>query len=554
MSLSRPRLRVETLVLLVCAWSIALGNGPWWSAVMQGRAAGAPATWLFLGCTFVALVAVHFVVIAAFANRWTARPLLSFLVIATAFATYYMRMYGVLLDPGMLRNVLKTDLRETRELLSWSMVGFVLAWSTLPLVFVWRADLERRPLLRAAGARLGWMALGLGVAVLALLPISRDMTSLMRNRHEIRYLVTPGNYLYSLARNLATDARGATRPRVVVGADARRLLPAVAGAPPRAIVLLLGETARAANFSLFGYERPTTPKLAARTDIVAFRDVTACGTSTEVSVPCMFSRQGRAAYDEGAIRGSEGVLNVLARAGYEVRWLDNQSGCKGVCKGAGITERKLDAAFAPDLCRGEDCYDEILVRALDTSLRELKRDTVFVLHMIGNHGPSYYRRYPQAFRRFQPDCRVDELRDCSREQVVNAFDNAILYTDHVIDRSIETLAAAGGVDAALLYVSDHGESLGEGGFYLHGLPYAIAPRVQTHVPMVAWVSPGFARSTSLDVDCLRGLAGEPLSHDNLFDTLLGAADVQTSIYQPRLDLFGRCRPARAPATTTVQGG
>lgn len=78
--------------------------------------------------------------------------------------------------------------------------------------------------------------------------------------------------------------------------------------------------------------------------------------------------------------------------------------------------------------------------------------------------------------------------------------------------------------------------------------------MQTHVPMVAWVSPGFARATALDLDCLRGLAGEPLSHDNLFDTLLGAADVQTSIYQPRLDLFGRCRPARAAAVTTAQGG
>lgn len=512
----------------------------------SGRSLADAGTWLFLGCTFVALAAAHFVVIGLFANRWTVRPLLTFLVVATAFATYYMRLYSVMLDPGMLRNVLKTDLRETRELLSWSMIGYVFAWSVVPVALVWWARLEPRPLLRSAFARLGWLAAGLAVMVLALLPISRDMTSLMRNQREMRYLITPGNYLYSLGRNLATDARGATRPRVVIGTDARRRMPLAAGGRPRVVVLLLGETARAPSFSLFGYARPTNPKLGARTDIVAFRDVTACGTSTEVSVPCMFSRQGRAAYDEAAIRGSEGVLNVLARAGYEVRWLDNQSGCKGVCKGEGIVSRKLDAAYAPDLCRGEDCFDEILVRALGEELAGVTRDTVFVLHMIGNHGPAYYRRYPDAFRRFVPDCRTDELRSCSRDEVVNAFDNAILYTDHVIDRTIETMAAADArLDSTLLYVSDHGESLGEGGFYLHGLPYSIAPRVQTHVPMVAWVSGGFERATALDRACLAGRAAEPLSHDNLFDTLLGAADVETSIYRRELDLFARCRPGVA---------
>jgi lipid A ethanolaminephosphotransferase len=263
----------------------------------------------------------------------------------------------------------------------------------------------------------------------------------------------------------------------------------------------------------------------------------------------MFSRQGRAAYDEAAIRGSEGVLNVLARAGYEVRWLDNQSGCKGVCKGDGIVSRELNAQYAPDLCRGEDCFDEILVRALGEDLARLTRDTVFVLHMIGNHGPAYYRRYPDAFRRFVPDCRTDELRSCSREEVVNAFDNAILYTDHVIDQALDTLAAADSrIDSALLYVSDHGESLGEGGFYLHGLPYSIAPRAQTHVPMVVWASNGFERATRLDRACLAARAGEPLSHDNLFDTLLGAADVETSVYRRELDLFARCRTGGAATT------
>ena len=539
-SLPRPRLRVETLVALVSVYAVALANGPWWSAISAGRPAAAPATWLFLGCTFVALAALYFVLFALLSNRWTVRPLLTVLVVATAFAAYYMRTYAVVLDPTMLRNVVKTDVHETRELLSLAMVGWVLAWSALPVALVWWVDLERSPPWRAAAFRAAALAGGLVVVALALLPISRDMTSVMRNQRELRYLITPGNFLYSLARNVASDARGAALPRTTVGADARSNLAADPARRPRVFVLVLGETARAQNFSLFGYARETNPQLATR-DIVAFSDVTSCGTSTESSVPCMFSRQGRAAYDEQRIRHSEGVLNVLARAGYAVRWLDNQSGCKGVCEGPGSSIRKLDAAYAPDLCHGEDCFDEILVRVLREELAGVTRDTVFVLHTIGNHGPAYYRRYPDAFRRFVPDCRTPELRDCSRDEVVNAFDNALLYTDHVVASAIDTLRDAAKLDAALLYVSDHGESLGEGGFYLHGLPWSIAPRTQTHVPMVLWTSAGFASVAGVDMACLKKRAGEPLSHDNLFDSMLGAMAVQTSVYRRELDLFSPCR-------------
>jgi len=543
--LSRPRLRVESLVALIALYAVAFGNGPWWSAISAGRVASAPGTWLFLGCTFVALAALHFVLFALVSNRWTARPLLTLLVIATAFATYYMRTYAVILDPTMLRNVVKTDVRETRELLSWALFGWVFAWSALPVALIWWVDLERSPAWRAAAFRVAALVGGLVVIVLALLPISRDMTSVMRNQRELRYLITPANFIYSLGRNAANDARGAALPRVALGTDARSLLPADPQRRPRVFVLVLGETARAANFSLFDYPRQTNPELAAL-DIVAFSDVTSCGTSTEVSVPCMFSRQGRAAYDEQQIRRSEGVLHVLARAGYDVQWLDNQSGCKGVCDGPGITFRKLDAAYAPDLCHGEDCLDEILVRALGEQLAGVTRDTVFVLHTIGNHGPAYYRRYPDAFRRFLPDCRTAELRDCSREEVVNAFDNALLYTDHVVASMIGTLQQASSrLDAALLYVSDHGESLGEGGLYLHGLPWSIAPRVQTHVPMVLWISAGFAAAADLDMACLKKRAAEPLSHDNLFDTMLGAMAVQTSVYRSDLDLFSPCRGTTA---------
>lgn len=537
----RPTLRVETLLALAVAYLIALGNGSWWSAAAAGRSPGDPATWLFVGACFVLLAAAHFLVLALVANRFTVKPLLALLVVATAAASWFMQSYSILLDPSMLQNVLRTDWHETRDLLTWGMAGYVLLWCTPPLVVVAWVRIERRPVARAVLFRAAAVTAAAVLTAGAALLVSKDLVPMMRNQHELRYRITPGNLVYSLGRNLLRDAAAVAGPRRVVGADARRVAPATPVQRPRVFVLALGETARAANFSLLGYGRETNPELS-RLDLLRFRDVTACGTSTEVSVPCMFSPYGREDYDEQLIRQSEGLLHVLRHAGLQVRWRDNQSGCKGVCDAPGVDYRKMDAALAPELCRDGECLDEILVRALEQDLESVTGDTVIVLHMMGNHGPAYYRRYPPPFRRFTPDCETAELRECPREAVVNSYDNAILYTDHVLAEAVAALdRASARLDTALLYVSDHGESLGETGLYLHGVPYAIAPDTQTRVPMLMWLSPRFVADEGVRLDCVQSRAAQPLSHDNLFHSVLGVLDVQTSAYLPQRDLFSGCR-------------
>jgi len=540
-------LRVETVVLIVTAWLVATVNGAWWSAVGAGRAWSDPSNWLFMVAVFVALVALHFVLLGALSNRWTVRPLLTAIIIASAAAAYFMRTYAVMMDPTMIQNILKTDRREAGELLSWSMVMSVALWSALPVAFVWWVRIEHRPWLRSFFLRVGQMAGALVVAVLAVLVVSRDLTSMMRNQRELRYLITPGNYIYGLIGNLARGARDANTVREPVGTDAHIIRVAVAPQKPRVFVLVVGETVRAANFSLLGtYERPTTPELA-KLDVIGFRNVTSCGTSTEVSVPCMFSQWGREDYDERRIRNSEGLLDVLSRAGYTVKWLDNQSGCKGVCKGEGVQYLKIDPKAYPDLCTSDECHDGVLVRQLQSELTQIKGDTVLVMHMMGNHGPAYFARYPGEFRRFTPDCQTAELRNCSREQVVNAYDNAVLYTDHVLAGIVGTLAQATTFDTAMVYVSDHGESLGENGLYLHGLPYSIAPSTQTHVPMISWISPSFAAAEGVDRNCMRAKADEPLSHDNLFHSVIGLLDVHTSVYKSERDIYEHCRNSKGAA-------
>jgi lipid A ethanolaminephosphotransferase len=540
----RPMIRVETLVLAAVVWLVATANFAWWSAVGQGRQWSQPANWWFIACCFTALAALHYVILAPFAHRRVVRPLLTLVVIVSAAAAWYMRTYAVMLDPTMVQNVLRTDSHEARELLNWDMVVWVLAWSALPLLGIWMVRLRRVKPLRAVMLRAGSVLAALIIAVLAFLAISRDLTSFMRNEREARYLITPGNYLYGLALSSMHRVEDAHQPRETVGADARFMqVSNVTG--PRVLVLVIGETARAANFSLLGYSRETNPELAGA-DVTAFSNVTSCGTSTEVSVPCMFSPYGRANYDERRIRNSEGLLDILARAGYAVKWLDNQSGCKGVCKGAGIEFEKT--------CKAGECHDEVLVSRLAVELSQVESNTVFVLHMIGNHGPAYFRRYPAEFRRFLPDCETAELRDCTRQQVVNAYDNAILYTDHVLASIIGTLKREPRrLDSSMIYVSDHGESLGEHGLYLHGIPYAIAPELQTHVPMLVWVSRQMSATGDVDVTCLRGKSHDALSHDNLFHSVLGLMDVRTAAYLPARDIFDGCRGvvARSYAQTAA---
>lgn len=545
----RYTLTSNQLVLAASAfWAIAL-NRPFFAAALRGHALGEAATWQLALALMVALIGLHALLLGLVGTRRVLKPLLALLTLIGAFAMHYMQAFGVVIDPSMVRNALHTDVAETRELLGWGLALDLLLYAALPIALLASARIEVRPWLPALKARAALLAGAAAALALALLWQFQPLAALTRNHKEVRYLVTPANTLWSLGSVLAADARGAAQPRRPIGLDAKPGAGAATQQRPRLVVLVVGETARGANWGLSGYARQTTPQLA-QLPVINFSDVGACGTSTEVSVPCMFAPVGRRDYDEARIRGSESLLHVAARAGVAVHWRDNQSGCKGVC--AGLPNDRVDASVAPGLCQDGRCWDEGLLRGLDERLDGLaagRSTQLLVLHMLGNHGPSYFRRYPKAFERFTPACQVDDLSRCTPEQVVNAYDNALLYTDHVLASLVGTLQAhADRVDSAMLFVSDHGESLGEKNLFLHGVPYAIAPREQTQVPMVAWFSDGFVRTTGLGLDCLRARARQPATHDHLFHTLLDLLDVNTSLYTPGLDLVRDCHPNGAHAS------
>lgn len=538
---SRPAVHVETLVLLSALFLMLAGNGSFWRAALAGRDWAQGSTLGLAAAMFVAFSAFYFAFGASISTRHTVKPLLTVLLLVSAGATYYMDRYAIYFDRSMLRNVLATNYKEANELLGWDLALYVLGFGVLPSMLVWWPQLKQRPLGRALAVRLAWIALAVGVGVGSLMLVFADFASLMRNHKEVRYLLTPGNVVTALISNGWGRAGHPNQPKLPVGTDARLGAGWKSRSRPTLFVLVVGETARAQNFSLNGYGRDTNPELSRR-GVVNFPHAQACGTSTEVSLPCMFSSFGRRNYDEEKILTHESVLHVLARAGFKVRWRDNQSGCKGVCDG--LPAEQIDHANVPALCAEGQCLDEILLHGMEGVARDNHGNLFVVMHQLGSHGPAYYKRYPAVFRRFTPACESENLRSCSHSEIVNAYDNSLLYTDFVLGKVIDFLDRAQAThDTAMLYVSDHGESLGEGGLYLHGMPHAIAPDVQTHVPFVMWLSPAFRRSFGISQECLRSRADEPVSHDNLFHSLLGVLDVETAAYDSGLDLFAPCRVA-----------
>jgi lipid A ethanolaminephosphotransferase len=528
----RPVLASETLILFCSVFFSVLSNGPFWHSAL----AHPLQQWRLALSLFLLITALHALLLGLVVNRWTARPLLSVLLLVTALAAHYMNAYGVYLDADMLRNVLHTDSKESSELLSPQLLIPILL-TLVPVTALWRVRLLKRSWPRALALRSAFLAAMAAVAAVGALLSFQDISSLVRNHHEVRYLVTPANYVVALSKVLLASPPGPKRALLPVGTDARQAARA-SGGKPRLLVLVVGETARAQNWGLNGYARQTTPELARIDGLINFSQMSACGTSTEVSLPCMFSPYGRRNYDEKEIRSHQSLLHVLDHAGVATLWRDNQSGCKGVCDGLAI--QRLDDAKDPQLCKDGRCMDEILLQDLAPQVRTKPGDRVVVLHQLGSHGPSYFERYPAGFRRFTPTCDSADLGNCERDLIANAYDNSLLYTDHLLARTVSTLQAMPDYDTAMIYLSDHGESLGEKGLYLHGVPYAIAPQEQTHVPMVMWFSPGFASDRGLDLACVRARSRQYADQDNLFPSVLGLMQVKTGVYERSRDLFAQC--------------
>lgn len=485
-----------------------------------------------LALFFTSLTAIFFLIISH--GRWTRWILAAFLLIASQSA-YYMDRLGVIIDTVMIDNIMQTNRSEFSALITSTLMLRTLVFGVIPTWLILKYCPEPLSFKQELKSRFRSIVFFLIAIVVLVIPFTADYTSFIREHRIVRFYSNPTYSVYSAIKYATQQSSISVHnlPLVKIAEDAVFLHPYVA--KKELIIMVVGETARADRFSLNGYKRNTNPELSNQ-DVISFSNVTSCGTSTSVSVLCMFSSLSREKYDKEKALSQENALDVLRKNGIEVLWRDNNSDSKGVA-----TRIKYEDFKSPTLnpnCKGE-CRDVGMLSGLDQYIEKNKdKDMMIVLHQMGNHGPEYYRRYPKEFERFKPACQTGELRDCTKEEVDNAYDNAILYTDYFLSEVINFLKKYDDqYEVAMLYVADHGESLGEHGIYLHAAPYMIAPKEQTHVPVIAWTGKSFDYSLN-DIQPYKDTA---LSHDDLFCTLLVAYELESKMCEGKNAILAKNR-------------
>lgn len=523
----------NTLIVLVAVFLAAFGNLSFFGKVLNAyplAAGNAPA----LASLAAMLVATSILLLALTCFRGTTKPVLIGILLLSSLAASFMDGYGVVINDDMLRNAAQTNIAEARDLLNFRLLGYLVLLGIIPAIAIARIPLRWRGIRVEAIARGKLLAVVVLFMVGTVLAFGGFYASFLREHKSLRSFANPAYFIYSAVKystsNLAVKGRQAL---IAVGVDAN--IPA-SDVERELFILVIGETARADRFSLNGYARDTNPQLR-RADAISFANFRACGTSTAVSVPCMFSLIGMDRFDTKKGAAQENLLDVLTHAGVNVLWLDNNSDSKDVA--LRVPYQSYKSPEVNPVCDPE-CRDVGMLSALQKHIdAHPKGDIFIVLHQMGNHGPAYFKRYPPEFEKFKPACQSADLSQCSREEIGNAYDNAILYTDFFLGKVIDLLKSNDNkFETALLYVSDHGESLGENGVYLHGLPPAIAPDAQLHVPAIMWLGSGFS---DVDFPALRRKRDTRFTHDNLAHTVLGVMEIGTSVYRPEMDILDGCR-------------
>jgi lipid A ethanolaminephosphotransferase len=529
----RPVLSPFVLNALVATYLMALCNTTFWGHLFRLFEGPSVAAFVFAAAVWSLMM----LVISLLAVRQAQKPVLVALIMIAGITSFYMDTLGVMIDREMIQNAVTTTVAESKHLITPDLLLHVALYGLLPAALVLSVKIRRATVWRGLAS---WALVTAGSAALViglLFTNLKGYSTVLRADKELMASIQPLAPMSGALRYAKMMLKSTNIELVQTGTNAKPGPYLAAAKKPVLMVIVAGETGRAASWSLGGYARETNPELAKR-DILYFSQASSCGTATATSLPCMFSPLTREEYSYEGGLSNENLLDVLTHAGFRVEWWDNNTGHKEVA--ARVASRFMTAEDGAEFCQPE-CIDGVFLKRLQTVADTMTENTVIVLHQIGSHGPSYWLRYPADHEIFTPACKTPELTDCTTEEIVNAYDNTIAYTDYFLSQIIDQLDAQDRVIPAMYYVSDHGESLGEGGIYLHGTPYFMAPEYQTRVPMVVWMSDRFSAALGLDNTCLGTQKDAEVSHDNMFSTILGMVDVVTTARDETLDLAAGCR-------------
>ena len=535
---ARYSIKIQYLVVLLALYYTFVLNRPLLGKLFElGQESGLV---LFQYSAPVLLFSLLVVLFSLVSIPYLFKPFMMFLTLTSAVAMYGVEQYHISLGVSMMENVFETNSSEAGTYLNASSIGFILLYGVLPCMLLgWFKIDYPKGIWGQFQPRLALMLVGV-IGIGSVLGTQyKNYASIGRNNHYLGGMIIPAQFFNSI-KYLNNTYFSTPLEYISVGDDAQ--LASSQNNKPSLVVMILGETARAQNFTQNGYDRNTNPYTASE-GLISLNKVTSCGTYTALSVPCMFSDLKQADYDKAMALSRDSIVDVIAKAGVETLWIENDGGDKGAAQPNHIVNaNELNSPF----CNTEYCYDESMLAPMQTFIEGKSQDKFLVLHTMGSHGPTYWQRYPADMETFEPSCNQSDIEHCSDDAIRNVYDNTIVYTDYFIEKVIETLKPyQEHYNIALTYVSDHGESLGENGMYLHGTPYAMAPAEQTHVPWLFWLPEQYVQAKGIDRACFSHMASqESFSHDNLYHSLLGIYGIKTQAKSDQLDMFSRCsRPS-----------
>ena len=435
------------------------------------------------------------------------KPLYIITSLINSFATYYMVSYNITLNKSMISNIINTRFSEASELITSDLYIYIFVFFIIPSFLIINIKIHNIKKYKILFNAVAVFFIG----VLYLYINSFSWLWIDKHASLIGGKILPWSYIINSYRHYSESTTN--QEQEILLPDGYFL-----NDKKMVVVLIIGETARSHNFSLYGYPRTTNPLL--QTDkILTFKETKACATYTTASLACILS------HDTSQI-GYEPLPTYLTRIGVDVIWRTNNWGEPK------ITVSKFQKrSDLKEKCLEYKCdFDEILLTELHKEIiLSKKTKTLIVLHTKGSHGPSYYSRYPESFEKFLPVCRYENIKKCTQQELVNAYDNTIVYTDYFLHKTIRELKSLNDTPSMLIYISDHGESLGEYGFYLHGAPYFVAPKYQKEIPFIIW------RSEEDTMDKVKTTGS--FSHSNIFHTIIGALDIETKAYNKKLDVL-----------------
>ena len=512
--MKKKLIRPISLFAFSCVVSIGtllLYNIPFFQYVAANTNADAGGKMLLLASLLVIMLVLNFMMtyLVMFVLRAVGRVLLAVLSLINATAVYFIYTYNVIIDATTIENVFNTRYSEASGFFSLSLWLFILACGVVPALFC-----ILQPVVRGKARRLGLVCGGSLAVVLAVGALNIGQT-LWISQHdtELGGLLQPWSYLVNTGRVMSfSQDEQAEEIKLPDGKITDR--------EKTVVVLVIGESARKANFQLYGYARDTNPLLSKRAGLKVYQ-ATSCATYTTAGTKAILEPQ-----DSGDLY--ELLPNYAYRTGVDVSWRTSNWGEPPIHVPEYLTNEELGEQYP-----GENVYyDAILQKGLRQRIESSQKDKVLiVLHTSTSHGPKYANKYPKEFEVYRPVAQNVEEGEKNVGRLVNAYDNTIRYTDYLLDSLITTLRSMSEWHSAMIFISDHGESLGENKMFMHGLPMKLAPKVQYEIPFLVWVSEGF-RDYKPEQDL-----PAVLEQHYIFHSVLNLLSIQSPAYNAAYDIF-----------------